>query len=232
MCTLTVKWGDDHLLVTMNRDEKKDRAPEVPPHKWNSPDIIAPQDSKGLGTWAAINQSGQIACLLNGYQEQDFKKSGLKSRGEIIPAILASENPYVAAENIEASQYASFDLFVIDGTDLKHYCWNGKDYSQRNIDPQEWFFFTSSSWNSKEVKQTRRNAYEDWYKQGALIENNLPNIHIYQSAGSSAYSVLMEREDACTKSITQFECHKGGNVLRYWPEPHKNKQNFEQFSVI
>ena len=232
MCTLTVKREDDHILVTMNRDEKKDRAQERPPYKWVSPEIFAPQDSKGLGTWAAINPKGRIACLLNGYQEQDLNADILKSRGEIIPSILSAEDSCEAAKRIEADQYASFDLFVIDGGNLKHYCWNGQDYTHRQIDAQEWFFFTSSSWNSKSVKQSRQKAYEDWYGRGALIENSLPHIHIYESDDLSAYSVLMEREDACTKSITQFECHNGEKLLRYWSDPHRNRGKFEEFSVI
>lgn len=232
MCTLTVKRKDGRVLVTMNRDEKKDRVPETPPYEWLSPKIFAPQDGKGLGTWAAINAKGQIACLLNGYQQQYLGTDVLKSRGEIIPAVLSAQEPYEAAKKMEVDKYASFDLFVIDGAELKHYSWNGQDYNHRYIDGQEWFFFTSSSWNQQSVKQARQNAYENWFEQGALIEHNLPYIHIYESADLSAYSVLMEREDARTKSITQFECHNGGKLLRYWPDPHKDKEKFQQFSVM
>lgn len=85
MCTVTVHRSANRLLVTMNRDEARDRAPEVPPAiHHNDVNWLAPSDSARGGTWIGVNDRGVVACLLNGYVEGDsvirFRKASRAAR--------------------------------------------------------------------------------------------------------------------------------------------------------
>lgn len=231
MCTLTIRRHKDNILVTMNRDEQRSREAERAPYQWDKTDIFAPQDTRAGGTWAAINKRGQIACLLNGYRAGDGK-SPSKTRGEIIPIILSNDNPFQAAKSMDVKEYASFHLVLIEAHQTSLHSWDGKTYINDILSEQEWHFLTSSSWKQDEVKASRYDAFEEWRMSGAKFEGALPDIHGQSIAARPAHSVLMGREDACTKSITQFEITPKRQCLRYWSHPHITLDDHQEIDVI
>lgn len=231
MCTLTIHREADRLLVTMNRDEQRSRPQEAPPFYWKEQNLFAPQDTKGSGTWAAISDKGIIACLLNGYRSQDQGLDIKISRGDIIPFILNQENPFEAAENIDAKNYASFVLYVISQEIAFEYSWDGKSFNISELDKVDWLFFTSSSYLQSDVKTCRYQDFQNWEQQGALFKDMLPTIHVSQNHENRAFNTLMSRDDACTKSITQFEVSNNKKTVRYWPQPYVDLGMYEEFAV-
>ena len=122
MCTVTLRCGAGSLLLTMNRDERFDRAPEEPPRLISGdasrPSWLAPFDSASGGTWIGVNQRGVASCVLNGYEPAD---EGLRtdpsvpSRGSIIPRILEEQDgvgPALLPGALDFSAYPSFTLLV------------------------------------------------------------------------------------------------------------------------
>lgn len=232
MCTLTIHRGSDRFLVTMNRDEKRSRISEKSPFFWKDKNIFAPQDTQGGGTWAAINNHGVVACLLNGYSAKDADLDVQTSRGSIVPYVLGSLDPFAAAEKIKAQDYASFILYIIDDEKAYEHAWDGKTFNVYELKNTDWLFFTSSSYLQDEVKENRSEVFRGWEGRGASMVGVLPDIHILKNHEDKAFNTLMSRDDACTKSITQFEV--GGaqqKIARYWGQPHDRLNEYEEFAV-
>jgi uncharacterized protein with NRDE domain len=94
MCTAVLRWDRDGVLVAMNRDERRDRADELPPRidDGGPTRLLAPRDSERGGTWIGANEFGLVALLLNGYVTGDLDLIGrpdVPSRGTIVPGLLA-----------------------------------------------------------------------------------------------------------------------------------------------
>ncbi|MCC6153238.1 MAG: NRDE family protein [Candidatus Hydrogenedentes bacterium] len=227
MCTVTVHRSTDRLLVTMNRDEARDRAPELPPAIYQS-DVswLAPSDSARGGTWIGVNNRGVVACLLNGYVEGDSflreKNTEGKSRGAIIPWLMALGSAHVirdaAMTNFDPHRFMSFSLLVADQQTLDAYHWRGGDELAHESHRDEWSFFSSSSWKTEEVIAWRRRAFDDWREGDCATIGALPTLHVLHPDGKHEWSPLMDRERTCTRSITQIEIQpmRGDAVMRYW----------------
>ena len=215
----------------MNRDEKRVRPAERAPYQWQDTKIFAPQDAKAGGTWIGMNDQGQVACLLNGYRQDDEIRTS-KTRGEIIPAALSHHNPLQYLEQLETKEYASFHLVLIDGNQTSLHSWDGQSYVNEVLPKQEWYFLTSSSWQQDEVKSKRKNIYEEWLARGAVFSGALPQIHTQHTDEAPAHSILMSRDDACTKSVTQFEVGPSDRIVRYWPKPHQDLKDFQEIRLV
>lgn len=218
MCTVTIRLQADDVLVTMNRDEQKSRPAETPAFYWKDQKITAPKDSLRGGTWMAVNDRGYAACLLNGYQPHDSNDiSFSKSRGDIIPLLLGAEDPRNAAENLSTEKYDSFRLVLMQDQQVSVHEWDLLNYSSDLLPVQEWYFFTSSSYKQSEVQEHRYKEFVKWVEQECAFNGGIPDIHIRCNDENSALSSMMWREDACTKSITQYSASNDGGVLKYWP---------------
>ena len=99
MCTVTLRCGAGAVALTMNRDERWERAPEEAPRRIAGdalrPSWLAPFDSASGGTWIGVNERGVASCVLNGYEPADKGLRGdpsVPSRGSIIPRILEEQD--------------------------------------------------------------------------------------------------------------------------------------------
>ncbi|MCC6795583.1 MAG: NRDE family protein [Candidatus Hydrogenedentes bacterium] len=227
MCTVTVHRNTNRLLVTMNRDEARDRAPEVPPtlHKGDV-SWLAPSDSARGGTWIGTNDSGVVACLLNGYVEGDSflreKNTESKSRGAIIPWLMTLGTAHdirdAAMTNFDPHRFMSFSLIVVQHDSVDAFHWRGTGYLLHESHEGDWTFFSSSSWKTDEVIAWRRRAFDDWREGGHTTIGALPSLHVLHPEGKHEWSPLMDRERTCTRSITQVEIKpaRAEAVMRYW----------------
>lgn len=227
MCTVTVHRNADRLLVTMNRDEARDRAAEVPPSIHHD-DVswLAPSDSARGGTWIGTNDRGVVACLLNGYVEGDSflraKATEGKSRGAIIPWLMTLGGAHdirdATMTNFDPHRFMSFSLIVVQHDSLDAFHWRGGGDLLHESHQDEWTFFSSSSWNTDDVIAWRRRAFEDWCEGGFATIGALPSLHVLYPEGKHEWSPLMDREHTCTRSITQIELSglRPEAVMRYW----------------
>lgn len=233
MCTVTIHRTDSSLLVTMNRDEARFRAPEIPPRepisdgktvKW-----LAPIDGHAGGTWFGVNEYGVHACLLNRYLPDDaliYDLSGQRpSRGRIIIELLelGREHDALALLNgpFDPKPYPSFWLILAGPHQTHSFAWNGHVLEcQTHIEP--WLLFSSSSWRTSDVIEYRKQAFETWVNRGAPREGLIPSFHVWQPNGRAEWAPLMDREYSATRSITQAETDftKRRTEMRYWPREH------------
>lgn len=229
MCTVTIHRNAESLLVTMNRDEARFRAPEIPPHVVNEKDAphwMAPIDGQAGGTWFGANELGLQACLLNRYMPEDTLKLGgpvkPPSRGRIIVELMKKGRENAARkwldEVFSPEPYPSFCLLLIGPKHTYSYAWNGHELEcHEHTDP--WLEFSSSSWRTAEVLEYRQRAFEDWVFRGAPFAGSIPSFHIWQPADRAEWAPLMDRDFSATRSITQTETNylQGQTEMRYWP---------------
>lgn len=100
MCTVLLDFSPSTawpILVAANRDERLGRAFDAPARHWpDRPDLLAPRDRDGGGTWMALRDDGFLAVLLNRPQTLGSAE-GRETRGTIPLIALAHDSPAAAA---------------------------------------------------------------------------------------------------------------------------------------
>ena len=229
MCTVTLRCGAGSVLLTMNRDERFERAPEDAPRRIpgdpGRPSWLAPFDSASGGTWIGVNERGVASCVLNGYEPADEGLRGdpsVPSRGAIIPRILEEQDgvgPARLSGALDFSAYPSFTLLVAsqDGGEIVR--WRRGAGLTRESVPRGLTFLTSSSWNEPDVALWRRRAFDAWRAGGEPEVDGLPTLHLIAEAGDEATAPFMTREKSATRSITQVRVDGQRQVasLVWWP---------------
>jgi len=231
MCTVTIHRDAETLVVTMNRDEARTRAPESPPKIFALEDFaeewMAPIDGDAGGTWIGVNAHGVVGCLLNAYRPGQVlalpETPSAFSRGTIVPAVLAQGDGEQVrkwiTQDFDPSPYESFQLVVVWLGGGARCVWSGSEDLDCLSCQDEWTLVSSSLWKPDAVLAWRREAFEQWRIAGSEKRGHLPTFHLLQAEGKEEWSPLMDREWSCTRSITQ--AHVDGrtrrSVLRYWP---------------
>jgi len=242
MCTITAYRAKSSLLVTMNRDEYRTRAPEAPArvHRGGeeSPIWVAPVDSQARGTWMGANDRGVVACLTNYYRddaddaEAPASQYAVKAtRGGIIPDLLARGGAKEAeswlARDFDPSGYAPFQLMVFSFDWAQVLTWNPEEGIARDrplICPASgWVMYSSSFWKPAQVSNWREREFKRWLNAGGRFEGEIPTYHLLHPEGAKEWAPLMSRDLAQTRSITQALINRDKGVLemRYWPDPMK-----------
>jgi uncharacterized protein with NRDE domain len=122
MCLILVAWRahtDYPLVLAANRDEFHARA-AAPAAWWPQPDILAGRDLSAGGTWLGVARDGRFAALTN-YRDPAIAQRDAPSRGELVPATLASALPVqqrLQQLRRTGGNYNPFNLIFSDGEQL------------------------------------------------------------------------------------------------------------------
>jgi hypothetical protein len=209
----------------MNRDELRTRRETGLLHSRTGANarLYYPVDEVSGGTWFGVNNKGVILCLLNRYQVP--QKTGVKSRGDIIPAALEQGGFEAVADwlrRLQVKTYNPFDLFLITRKNLLHFSWDGYRFDWDTPDFKHWYLFASSGMMTEEVVAFRQNFFQAWCEEMGtkLIDADeiLRGFHLIQIEGMETHSVLMEREKSHTKSVIQADFEGKAMKLKYIPE--------------
>lgn len=237
MCTVTLRRSGRGYLLTMNRDELLERAPEEPPclHDEGRVKWAGPLDGAGRGTWIGLNEFGVTAALLNRYADAGAdgadayaareNTASRPSRGRIIPQALGRGRGRDVLNWIEGpfdpTPYEGFTLLVAWPGGARLFLWKGAGTLVAREAAKPWEWLSSSSWRQPEVLDWRRRLFDEWLATGEAFRGPLPAYHLMQPPGREAWSPLMRRDYASTRSITQVEVPPDTTrgILRYWPQP-------------
>jgi hypothetical protein len=227
MCSLSWTRRRNALIVVMNRDERRDRAPARPPRRWRGADggVTAPVDGDAGGTWIAARDSGVVLALLNHQAPDDSGVAGaagagrLISRGVLVTTLAAEAAPPDAARLRAAglASYAPFRLFVA-GPRVPPcvFTWNGATLSTRRLDPRLGFL-TSSSWNARAVVPARHARFRAFARAHPRpTRADLLGFHAQaDDPRGTPWAICMSRDDARTVSMTVVEVTAAGVAMRY-----------------
>lgn len=104
-------------MLAANRDERLDRAWDVPAAHWpDRPGVVAGRDRSGGGTWMGVNRAGVVATVLN-RQGTLGPAAGKRSRGEL--PLIALDHASAAAAGaaiggLDAAAWRSFNMVIAD----------------------------------------------------------------------------------------------------------------------
>lgn len=228
MCTVTAWRDGERLVLTMNRDERIERAPETAPEGASDPSTrirwVAPRDGQAGGTWMGVNDGGLAACILNGYGPGETvprRDAAAPSRGRIVPELMRRP-PAEAIEwirsGLDPSPYPSFTLVASTAREGRIAVWRpGAGFEIERLEPG-WTLRTSSSWAPVEVAAIRAAAFDAWRASGEPHDGSMPTYHLLEIEGRPDVSPLMTRSESATRSVTQAVVDLRGRTagLRWW----------------
>ena len=235
MCSVSWVRRRGSLVVVMNRDERRDRAPGRPPRRWpgRGGGFTAPVDGDAGGTWIAARDSGVVLALLNHQSSEGAPAPGVPriSRGRLVTA-LAEEGGVPDAARLRGrglASFAPFRLFVI-GPRLppRVFTWTGAALSWRRLDPRAGFL-TSSSWNPRTVIPARHARFRA-FRRAVGMPTRAALIAFHDQAETPrgpAYAVCMARADARTVSRTVVEWRGGRVAMTYRVCPDRREPGLE-----
>lgn len=205
MCTLTIFPSKEGLIITMNRDENRNRGEGA--DLIEDKNRIYPYDTKSKGTWFGISKNNFAIALLNRYQ--DNIKNTTLSRGRFIPQLLLEQNIKSILNKFKQIHDINdnpFDLFIIFMDKIINIKWDGNVLNQIEYKTYSPLFFTSSSERFKEVFEFRRQSFEKFIKKNNKIDSDLilNDLHLYKESSDKKSAILMSRKLTHTKSICQF----------------------------
>lgn len=229
MCTLTAiqpeSRGDETPLfrVVVNRDEQRTRAEALPPRvaRTGDHDAIYPIDPASRGTWIGVNTAGLVLAVLNSNPiSRPANRPGLRSRGEIVPALLACDSvtaALAAASEIPAHEFPPFRLVAIERDRLGVVLGDSQRttvQTLRRFDTP--FLATSSGLGDHVVEQPRRDLFNATLLRGVSdIADRQDAFHRHCWPDRHHVSVEMSRSDARTVSRTVVEVFRDSVRLTY-----------------
>lgn len=206
----------------MNRDEQRSRATALPPaiRQSKGHSVVYPQEPGG-GTWIGGNSRGNFLALLNWYSMEPAKLGAkIRSRGEVIPAVLGEQTAEATELTLQAMTLADIFSFRLVGFFpgerlIREWRWDTKALSALPYawDRHHWF---SSSW-SDELAAAQRGAACQRAWQGGLSDPTtwLRKLHASHEPEPGPFSVCVHREDAATVSYTEVRWGPEGLEMRY-----------------
>lgn len=231
MCTVSVlPFDHGEFSLMMNRDESPSRPAALNVRRGHSDgglEHAAPIDPESGGTWVALNARGVAFALMNQYPEAYPRPTGLRSRGEIIPAMIGSLSAHEAASRLshfDPSSYPPFFLLALDGRGPYHAMhWDG-DKKELLSYPREARLFASSSFEAEEVLLGRQEQFEQMLgKIGGVDAETVHGLqrefHASHHPARGAYSVCLHRDDARSMSITEISVRGLNARLNYHAGP-------------
>lgn len=216
MCTVSYipPTKKSSFVLTSNRDEKEFR-PTLPPeiYPYGNCKLVFPKDEKAGGSWIAMNDKGNINCLLNGgfvaHQKQEYHT---KSRGTILLDFTTSAlsiHEYFA--KIDLGNVEPFTIVALrqsNGTiqDFSEFIWDGNDKHFRQLDINSPYIWSSVTLYNQEHRKTRREWFEQFYKEhkSNITKEKIFDFHSGNHTNDTSINLIMQREGGLkTVSITQ-----------------------------
>lgn len=230
MCTVSIYSAVDQVIVTMNRDEARDR-PELNTIKYckgQHTDKYYPVDQKSLGTWFGFNNHGMVFALLNRYHEHHIDEA--LSRGTIIPTLLNQSNLEDCKQHLSTilqNPFNPFNLLCINKNRIIDFSWNGKTLKETQYLSPQTLMFSSSSIETERILK-KRSAYFDKFKMQLGEQGNKPgyflnHLHRQQDKDDKSSSIFMSRNDTHTKSISQIIINNQQLHYDYFDELYLNE---------
>ena len=213
MCTLTIiATGDAEtrgVRIECSRDESRLRPAARPPEQrvCGKQQVLMPVDPISEGTWIGVSDAPLAAVLMNVYIAQAEpvveilpRTRPLKSRGTIIPHVLAASDLADSISRfklLDPRDFEPFRLILVDRSHWLEIVWSAE---QLSIDPlkllEEPLFFTSSGLGDDIVAHPRRQLFDEMLTEDADLPAAQDAFHRHQWPGREFASVWMTRPEA------------------------------------
>jgi len=200
----------------MNRDEQKSRPRALPPRrrKTGAQASLYPSENSG-GTWIGINDAGLALALINWYAKPQRDRSLCRSRGIVIPQLLAAKDPKDLAHRLKKlplSELNPFRLIAVCARtqNIEEWRWDGKSLTSKRFSWKRHHWF-SSGYDEALVNRRRKPLVREMAETPAAIRK----LHRAHEPERGPFSICMHRDVAETVSYTEIAVTKRKARLRY-----------------
>jgi hypothetical protein len=222
MCTLSWIRESAGYTLCFNRDERRTRAPALPPSTrvLNGVPYLAPTDGDFGGAWIGVNDRGLSLCLLNRYQDAPAEASGARvSRGLLLISLMDGESAEAISDRMGRLDLRRYLPFTMAALDAGHHgglmLWDGTRLVVEDPVPRG-LVATSSGFDQAAAEQTRTAVFESRARTG-LGPRELEELHRSHLPDRGALSVCMHRDDAETVSYSRIRVTGRQVELAYTP---------------
>ncbi|MHC4429589.1 MAG: NRDE family protein [Planctomycetota bacterium] len=211
MCTLTWHDASDGYQIFFNRDERRERKPEMPPaiRRCGDTRFVAPLDGDHHGTWIAVNEYGLSVCLLNGFPAAGARdREEYTSRGRLpMTAIGQRSTAGVATwlRTVDLARYRPFVLVVFEPENIGLLAqWSGVSIDVVAGRPHEQPL-VSSSFYTEQVRRSRTAVFRDLMRPGSALSATHLEFHRSHRPSAGPHSPCMHRDEAATVSFSRID---------------------------
>lgn len=229
MCTVSiiaVAGTSPGVRIVCNRDEQRTR-PAASPPRWHAlaggGRGIWPTDTKAGGTWLGASERGLVLALLN-YNPKHGLPAPLfpprQSRGLIIPSLIGLADVAGVARTLERMDFSLFPGFRLIGIDapraggvaygpMIEATWNGRELGMTNLPPGPACFASSGLGDHRVLP--RLDVFRRMVLESGSTAEAQDEFHGHVWPAQPEISVMMNREDARTVSVTTVEVTRAGS---------------------
>jgi uncharacterized protein with NRDE domain len=186
MCTVIYYPAKEGALLSSCRDEDPGRATASLPGLYMNGDIISVYSKDGAagGTWAGMNDEGNVIILLNGaFENHTREKQYWKSRGLIVKELLFAADPVKEWEQYDLESIEPFTLVIWSQKKLYEAVWDGRQKYLQLKDAGKPNIWSSSTLYDDAAKKIRL----QWFAAG--VEKKA-----FSDAGSLRSFLLAHKE--------------------------------------
>jgi hypothetical protein len=198
--------------------------------------VICPSETGG-GTWIALNDRGVSFALINWYSVPARVEYSPISRGEVVKATCAADNPRATEKIVSGLPLERTNPFrlvaIFPGLgQITEYRWDLQklEINQCAWQPQQWI---SSGFDEPAAQRERSRAFQQALEQesaGSLRWLRL--LHRSHAPETGPFSTCMHRSDAATVSYTEAVVLPGeGKMCHCLGAPCGHNEQFTAFSM-
>jgi len=220
MCTVTFIPTGNRFFFTSSRDELAGRPLALFPQVYeiNGMRILFPRDEQAGGTWAAVNENGAVAVLLNGAIKAHHPETIYrKSRGLVLLDLIARSSPADAFEEADFNGIEPFTVILFENKNLYSGKWDGRMKWMESLNANKPHIWSSVTLYSPAAICKRENWFNKW-----IADNPYPGtldiLHFHQKGGDGDpfNDILMDREKKIfTNSISSIRLSPDTAAFRY-----------------
>ena len=240
MCTVTYipSAQENSFLLTSNRDEL-DFRPTLPPDIYFYDDckLVFPKDEKAGGSWIAINDKGNVNCLLNGgfipHQKQEhhtksrgavlleFTRSALTAHAYFSQAMLNDVEPFTIVALMHSEDVIK---------NITEFVWDGNDKHFRQADVNTPHIWSSVTLYDEEQRKTKREWFKRLYTEhkNAITKEKIVDFHSGNHMNDNPRSMIIQRDgELKTVSISQVSFSNKKLQMDYHDLLHNSVKEIE-----
>jgi hypothetical protein len=180
--------------------------------------IIYPKDVKANGSWIAFTQTGNAAVLLNGaFAKHIAKPPYRKSRGVVFIDIISNAQPEFCFLGMNLEMIEPFTLVLFVNSFLFEGRWDGEQKYFVQLNEKENYIWSSATLYTPEIINKRKQWFDKWLAENPnLSSTDVFNFHRFAGDGDTANSILMNRNEMLTISITGIEINMNAATMQHF----------------
>jgi len=199
--------------------------------------MVFPKDEIAGGSWIAINDKGNVNCLLNGgfipHQKQEHHT---KSRGTVLldftRSALTGHEYFTQAALHDVEPFTVVALTHRKGViqNITEFIWDGSDKHFRKIDKYIPHIWSSVTLYNEQQRKTKIEWFERFYKEhnNSLTKEKIVDFHSDNHFNDRSGNLIIQRNgDLKTVSISQVSVSNENLQMDYHDLLHSSVKEVE-----